>query len=225
MTQAKHIQAHEKDNSMQMPDFVCRSCRAGASSGASGDENMTNETAIQIRDKEADLYATHEDFHTIFNNGLNGLYQLSFLLTRNPDKAERCLVSGLDDCVSGNRVFREWAHSWAKRAIIQSAIRELKPRPNQFDSPLSGAIFPDIGEFSNRPSGHFAMDSVLSLEDFERFVFVMSVLEHYSDHDCVLLLGCSAREVRKARARAFNKQMNYSERDVSRNQPFVQKTL
>jgi DNA-directed RNA polymerase specialized sigma24 family protein len=184
---------------------------------------MTDETAIQIREREADLYATHEDFHTIFNNRLKELYQLSFLLTRDPDKAERCLVSGLDDCVSGNRVFREWAHSWAKRTIIQSAIRELKPRPNQFNSPLSGAIFPDSGQFSNGPSGHFAMDSVLNLEDFERFVFVMSVLEHYSDHDCVLLLGCSVREVRKARARAFNKQMNSSEPDVSQNQPFCRR--
>jgi hypothetical protein len=166
-------------------------------------ENLTKETAIPIREREADLYATHEDFHTIFNDGLEELYQLSFLLTRDPEKAERCLVCGLDDCVSGNRVFREWARSWAKRTIIQSAIRELKPRPDQFSSPPSGAIFPDIGQFSNDPSGHFALNSMLSLEDFERFVFVMSVLEHYSENDCVLLLGCSARQFRKARARAL----------------------
>ncbi len=47
------------------------------------------------------------------------------------------------------------------------------------------------------------MEAVLDLEDFERFVFVMSVLEHYSEHDCRLLLGCSAREVREARSRAL----------------------
>jgi DNA-directed RNA polymerase specialized sigma24 family protein len=184
---------------------------------------MTKETASQIREREADLYATHEDFHTIFNEGLKELYQLSFLLTRDPENAERCLVSGLEDCVSGNRVFREWARSWAKRRIIQNAMRELKPRPNQFSSPLSGAIFPDIGQLSNGPSGHFELHAVLRLEDFERFVFVMSALEHYSEHDCVLFLGCSVREFREARARTFKELMNSSKRDVSQNQPLMQK--
>ena len=95
---------------------------------------MAKGTAIQIRETEADLYATHEDFHTVFDEGLKELYQLSFRLTRDPEKAERCLASGLEDCVRGNRVFREWARSWAKRTIIQ-AIRELKPQPNQSNSP------------------------------------------------------------------------------------------
>ena len=40
---------------------------------------------------------------------------------------------------------------------------------------------------------------------FERFVFVMSVLEHYSEHECALLLACSPREVRAAQGRAFSK--------------------
>jgi DNA-directed RNA polymerase specialized sigma24 family protein len=185
---------------------------------------MTKETAAHIREREADLYANHEDFHTIFNDALKELYQLSFLLTRDPEKAERCLVAGLEGCISGNRVFREWARSWAKRTIIQNAIRELKPRPSQTNSPLSRAILSDIDQSPKRPGEHFAMDSVLSLEDFERFVFVMSVWEHYSEHDCVLLLGCSVREFRKARTRAFKELMNSNERDVSQNQPLMQQT-
>lgn len=36
-----------------------------------------------------------------------------------------------------------------------------------------------------------AIASMLELEDFERLVFVMSVLERYSDQDCSVLLGCS----------------------------------
>jgi DNA-directed RNA polymerase specialized sigma24 family protein len=66
------------------------------------------------------------------------------------------------------------------------------------------------------------MDAVLGLEDFERFVFVMSVLEHYSEHDCALLLGCSAREVREARGRALEELMHSSQRDLLQNQPFMQ---
>jgi hypothetical protein len=206
MTQGKHIQVLAKDNSMQMPDSYV--------------EAEAKETAIQIRGREADLYATHEDFHTIFNDDLKQLYQLLFLLTRDREKAERCLVSGLEDCVTGNRVFRDWARSWAKRTIILNAIRELKPRPNRSkNSPLSGAVFPEIDQLSNGPSGHFELHPVLRLEDFERFVFVMSVLEHYSEHDCVLFLGCSVREFRDARARAVNELTNSSNRNFSQNYP------
>src|ERR1700746_3034020 len=102
---------------------------------------MTKAASLQKREK--DLSATHEDFHSIFSEGRTKLYKLSFLLTRDPEKAERCLVTGLDDCVTGNRIFREWARSWAKRAIVQNAIRELNPRPSQSNSPLSGGIFPN----------------------------------------------------------------------------------
>jgi DNA-directed RNA polymerase specialized sigma24 family protein len=170
------------------------------------------------------MYATHEDFRTIFNEGLEELYQLSFLLTRDPTRAERCLVSGIEDCISGNRVFREWARSWAKRTIIQNAIRELKPRPNQSNSSQAAANFPEISQLSNGPSGYFELPAVLRLEDFERFVFVMSVLEQLSEHDCVLLLSCSVRQFREARARALEELMNSSKPDVSQNQPFMQKT-
>jgi DNA-directed RNA polymerase specialized sigma24 family protein len=172
---------------------------------------MIERDHIQVREEQANRYASREDFHTIFSEHLTELYQLSFLLTRDPARAERCLVNGIEDCVTENRVFREWVRSWAKRTIVQNAIRELKPRPSHSNSPLSGAIFPDIDQLSSGPAEHFAMDAVLGLEDFERFVFVMSVLEHYSEHDCGLLLGCSAREVREARSRALAELMNSSD--------------
>ena len=73
--------------------------------------------------------ATVEDFCGAFTRGMDELYQLSFLLTADYDKAERCLVAGFEEAVKENHVFKEWARSWAKRAIIQNAIRELKPRP------------------------------------------------------------------------------------------------
>jgi DNA-directed RNA polymerase specialized sigma24 family protein len=45
--------------------------------------------------------------------------------------------------------------------------------------------------------------AILGLRPFERFVFVMSVLERYSDQDCSVLLGCARRDVVAARLRAF----------------------
>ena len=181
---------------------------------------MIEQTHTQIREKDTSVYASHEDFQAIFREDLKELYQLSFLLTRDPAKAERCLVVGLEDCVRGNRVFREWARSWAKRAIVQNAIRALKPRPSQ-NSLLSGAIFPDIDQLSGRSGSHFEADAVLRLADFERFVFVMSTLEHYSEHDCALLLGCSARDIREGRARALKELADSPLMDHSQNEMFM----
>jgi DNA-directed RNA polymerase specialized sigma24 family protein len=41
------------------------------------------------------------------------------------------------------------------------------------------------------------------LPDFVRFVFVLSVLEQYTEHDCAQLLGCSLKEIQSARIRAL----------------------
>jgi hypothetical protein len=163
---------------------------------------MTERVYIQDRKDETDWYASREDLCRIFTEDLDGLYQLSFLLIRDPQKAEQCLVGGFEDCVAGNSVFREWARSWARRAVVQNAICELKPRPSLSNSPPSAAIF--LGQLSSGPANHFEIDAVFGLEDYGRFVFVMSMLEHYSLCDCALLLGCSVPEVREAHARALN---------------------
>ena len=181
---------------------------------------MIEQTEIQVPQKEADLYASREDFHAIFNEDLKQLYQLSFLLTRDTAKAERCLVVGLEECVKGNSVFREWARSWAKRTIVRNAIRGLNPRPCQSNSPLSGGIFPNIYQLSRDPGGHFEIDAVLRLADFDRFVFVMSVLEHYSEHDCALLLGCSVTVIREGRTRALRELANSPHMEPSENPTF-----
>jgi DNA-directed RNA polymerase specialized sigma24 family protein len=183
---------------------------------------MTEPAHIQVREKEANVYAGPEDFQTIFNEGLKELYQLSFLLTRDPAKAERCLVSGLEDCVSGNRVFREWARSWAKRTILQNAIRGLKPRPSQSNSTPSRATYSNMDQYSRDPGGHFEIDAVLRLADFDRFVFVMAVLEYYSEHDCALLLGCSAGDVREGPSRALKELADSHHMEPSDNQLVVQ---
>ena len=71
------------------------------------------------------------------------------------------------------------------------------------------------------PGGHFELDPVLRLADFDRFVFVMSVLAHCSERDCALLLGCSAREIREGRTRAL-KELADSHMEPSESQLFVQ---
>ena len=67
--------------------------------------------------------------------------------------------------------------------------------------------------YSNRqlsnPSEHFDTDAVSHLGDFERFVFVLCILERYREHECALLLGCSDSEVREARTQAMDELANF----------------
>jgi FixJ family two-component response regulator len=165
---------------------------------------MTEHGHLQVYADAENQYATCEDFLKIFDQDIRVLYQLSFLLTGDHLKAGSCFVAGFEDCAEESRVFREWARAWAKRMIILNAIRELNPRPSRSNSPA----FPN-GSFPKQESKglikHFNVDSVLRLGDFERFVFVLCALEHYREHECALLLGCSASEVRDARPRAIEK--------------------
>jgi hypothetical protein len=147
-------------------------------------------------------YASCADFQKIFEEDMSGLYLLSFLLTADREKAEQCFVSGLEDAVEGNPVFKEWARSWARRVIIQNAVRVIEPRPAKGSSDQSSA---EGGNSGAMPPGEqpFEIAAVLRLESFERFVYVMTVLEHYSDRDSSVLLGCARGDVLSARTRAL----------------------
>jgi len=150
---------------------------------------MTEQAHTQICGNGEKRYATREEFLKIFDEDMNGLYQLSFLLTGDHQKGERCFVAGIEDCAKENRVFREWARAWAKRVIVENAIRELHPRRSHSNSfALLRAVF-SHNQQSSGPIGHFEVDAVLGLADFERFVFVLCVLERYREHECALLLG------------------------------------
>lgn len=133
---------------------------------------------------------------------MDSMHLLSFLLTGDLTKAEECFVSGLEDCVEGSYVFRDWARSWARRTIIQNAVRMLAPHKNR--SAVT-AVPSDPGSCRLRrtPEADSAVAGILGLEAFERFVFVMAVLEKYSDQECSALLGCSRQDVREARMRAL----------------------
>jgi len=155
-----------------------------------------------ISTETAQACATRIEFCRVFAGNMDSMHLLSFLLTADLAKAEECFVSGLENCVEGTYVFRDWAQSWARRTIIQNAIRMLTPRKNHStvrDAP-SDAVTCSFG----RPQDtNYAIARVLRLEHFERFVFVMSVLEKYSDQDCSVLLGCSRQDVGETRMRAL----------------------
>jgi DNA-directed RNA polymerase specialized sigma24 family protein len=156
---------------------------------------MAEQAHTQVLGNSENQYATREDFREILDEDLNRLYQLSFLLTADHQKAEKCFVAGIESCANENRVFRAWARAWTKRVIVQSAIRELEPRPSRSNS---RSVPSHRNQQSSSPTGHLTADALLRLADFERFVFVLCVLERYRENDCALLLGCSAYQVREA---------------------------
>ena len=144
-------------------------------------------------------YASKRDFCRIFHEETDSLYQLSFLLTAERGKAEQCFVSGLEDSLKGSRVFKEWARSWARRAIIQNAVRVINPRPMEAKRPFE--LQP---QWQNAGSGAGQrLTRFLNSHRSSALSFVISVLEHYSDQDCSVLLGCSRRDVIAARIRAL----------------------
>lgn len=158
--------------------------------------------AKEITNDQATLYATGDDFCRIFHEDMQNLYLLSLLLTTNPEKAEQVFVSGLDDSATGSQVFKEWARSWARRSIIKNAIRLIAPEPvhgNQVSNPAAVQGIRD--QMGAEWRAQFA--AVLDLQPFERFAFVMSVLEGYSDRECTLLLGCTRESLIAARSRAL----------------------
>ena len=151
----------------------------------------------------ADDYATSDDFRKLFTEDMDALHLLAYLLTGNHEKAEQSCVTGLETCADNNFVFKEWARSWAQRTIVQSAIRMMAPRPTH--APRARGFADRYAKLQSTLGKHPAIATVLALGDFERFVFVLSVLERYSDQDCSILLSCSREDVRVARILAVQR--------------------
>jgi DNA-directed RNA polymerase specialized sigma24 family protein len=142
-------------------------------------------------------------FCNLFRQEMDGLYLLAFLLTANPETAEQCFISSLEECMEGIAVNEEWAHSWAKRVVIKNAIRLVAPRVHHSRSVVLPRFYKKGCEPSERSPDNRSLMSLLALGDFERVVFVMTVLEQLSDRDSALLLGFLPDEIRAARMRAL----------------------
>lgn len=148
-------------------------------------------------------YATTEDFGKLFTDDMNSFYLLSFLLTASHERAEECVVAGLDECVEGPFVIREWADSWARRILIRNAIRIVEPHADGIEPTPIALHSTGTANLRRIPLGDSPFAGVLELEDFERFVFVLSVLEGYIDHNCAILLGTSKGIVQETRIRVL----------------------
>ena len=74
----------------------------------------------------AEQHAWPADFCRVFHQDMDVLYWLALTLTSDEGKAEECFVAGLEECIEGNSVFKDWARSWSRRVVIKNAIRVAK---------------------------------------------------------------------------------------------------
>ena len=158
---------------------------------------------MPIYDERATTYAAGTEVWNILTDEMHRLYLLSFLLTADLDKAGRCFFSGMGECEEEIGAFMAWAQARAQRKILKHAIWMIMPAPGRTD------------DFSVAPHKRSAasgktnlLGAILGLNAFERFVYVMSVLEKQSDDVCSTLLTCSRRDVMIARALALERLAN-----------------
>ena len=156
--------------------------------------------------RAAPQYATPDCFCRIFKQNIDRLYLLSLLLTGDSAIAEKCFAQGFDDCLKGGPVLREWAPSWARRTVICNAVQIMRPNAGEGVLPASASA-DSLNACSFMPA---EFRDVVALPVFERFAFVMSVLERYSNHECSLLMNCSTAQVIAARSRALQQIGHFS---------------
>ena len=150
-----------------------------------------------IAGQRAQAYATPDDFCAIFSADINNLYSLALVLTRSHEAAQQCFLAALEDCRVGSAVFPEWARSWSRRMVIKNAIRLLDPALKGVDGEANAAGETIAAEMDASVSPY------LQARPFDRFVFVISVLEGFTIRESAALLGCSPREVEQARLRVL----------------------
>jgi hypothetical protein len=135
------------------------------------------------------------EFAEAWLDGVIGLYLLSFLLTADKVLAEQCFAEAMDDFVgTPGTVATEWANGQGRVAVIRHAVQLIRPLPK---SVHSWSFVP--GRRPLLALAHQPFSAITSLGAFERFVFVLSVLEGYSQEDCASLLDCRPGEVRCSR--------------------------
>ena len=164
---------------------------------------QATETHIESGDKDGinvntNDYARHEDFCAIFRNHLDRLYLLALILVGDELIAEKCFLAAFDSCAEESRVFRDSALSWSRRSVIKNAIRIVLPASGNSSHQCLVGKRNSLDLDKNGP-----LECVQDLLPFDRFVFVMSVLERYSDRECALLLGCSFTDILPVRIRAL----------------------
>jgi hypothetical protein len=210
------LQQVTRRSKKQVSDLVV-SLPSAAEKGRTSSSVFADPASIQQAHKRN--YATVGDFAALFEKELNSFYLLSYVLTGDRAKAEQCFLAALDDCINHKFVPKRSVRPLAKRRIIDHAIRTIRPSA---DGSLvirrhmnSNAV---VADDFNRDS---ALANLFRLSDFQRFAFVISVLERHCDRHCAILLGCTAPQVREARTEAIREIARLSAPPIGSSREFA----
>ena len=152
-------------------------------------------------------YTSAADFCQLFEREMNRLYLLALMLTGDEAAAVECFARSLETCSISGGISPEWAPRWATHNIIKNAIEFVQPAR-------------DNGRRSKEVTGVAASrqatlaEVLASAAPMDRFVYVMSVLERYSDRECASYLGCSVAEIAPARERGMQVVATFAEEHV-----------
>ena len=158
---------------------------------------MTRKDAHALSIRQPIVRRTHANamsFCRVFTDEMDSLYSLALLLTADGELAEECFLGALDDCRNEPEVFREKASARSRRAIIKRAFQRMRPVAQRDRASDQGHGSDRLEQIPLR---------LLQLGAFERFVFVMTVLERYSACECATLLDCRVKDVERARIAAL----------------------
>jgi DNA-directed RNA polymerase specialized sigma24 family protein len=155
---------------------------------------------------EDETYAINDEFQQLFATEMTDLFRLSLNLTADTETAENCLILAMRECIQSNCVFnsRKLARAWARRVVIRNAIHLVRAEENRKPGGSLGETTSYVQSQPNQYRTTAVPESlaVLNLPDFDRLVFVICVLEHYSIDHCALLLSRPVKDVNDARVRA-----------------------
>jgi hypothetical protein len=125
---------------------------------------------------------------------IEGMCLLSFLLTADRETAETCFSSALQDYLEAQGGFMDWAKQEGRQAVIRNAVQMMRPAPKPgFGWPFHTTARPLVS------AAYQPFTAITSLSTFERFVFVLSALEGFSEEECAALLQCTFQEVARGR--------------------------
>lgn len=134
------------------------------------------------------------EFADVWLDDITNLYLLSFLLTADKVLAEQCFSDAMMDYVGGSSGFADWANGPGKVAVIRRAYQTIRPVPKRVHSwSFAPGARPLIS------AAHQPFSTITSLGAFERFVFVLSVLEGAADDVCAALLACELADIAESR--------------------------
>ena len=125
------------------------------------------------------------------------LYWLAYTLTGDETKARSTFQASVDELVEGStHVFHDWMCHWARRLVIEATVgivqADLQRSVKLFASSAAASLEPNG---SDRRAKFFPLtpaslqNSLLKLDIFPRFAFVLRTLEAYSRKKAARLLN------------------------------------